>query len=553
MSSEKVLLQQIKIAFKEKQYLEMSLLLLMLIQFGICTFINFAHIKDHVGFDSSWFYLRTILMWREKCLVNPLWSEQTHLLFDNATVFAIPFYAITNNIFISFAIVNTIVIILLLLYTNKIITSMNVNLLGKLFAFNVILCPFMTNGFQLGNDIGYFSNILVGAAHTAVRTLIVLMIIYEGIKLRKTNRFSVSTFITLALCVLSGASIGIFLIIILIVPYIAYEVELVFIENTWTVLKRKDSVFAYLCAVCIVLGKALVTLVFKVNIIDASRTWTAIENIWKNSGLVIQGFMSLLNVLPLKDEERISIVSVEGLTRLYPIVIFLCIVIATAYAIYRVIKNYKDKDGSTLFILNIIIANFITFSLFNVTYGAYLFEDRYLLTAFFATILLLSAFIDALDRKKIYASVLCLALTVSLYGNDITSDINYSVIQSDYAITCEAISQYFKDKTDTDLIYVLGTLDNPFIQTTLRVYDTNHCYKLISPDKEILHFGDYTYYDNNSDYSGPTYLIVSDDFKDLIPEELLDSYTLLGSIGTCDIYYSDHNPVDYKVISLQMG
>ena len=47
---------------------------------------------------------------------------------------------------------------------------------------------------------------------------------------------------------------------------------------------------------------------------------------------------------------------------------------------------------ATMLFLNIILLNFVFMSMFNVSYGALVFEERYLITTFFMAVLLVGLF-----------------------------------------------------------------------------------------------------------------------------------------------------------------
>ncbi|MCQ2532895.1 MAG: hypothetical protein MJ093_09380 [Saccharofermentans sp.] len=527
----------------KKDILNICLLYVLLSQFFICCYFNLACIKNHIGFDASWSCLKTALIWNDKTLISPLWAEQNNLFFDSSTLLAVPFYAITKNIFLSFGIVNIIVLLLILWAMGSIISMLELNMTSKLVALNLVISPYMIDGYKIINDIRYFNNVISGASHSAFRSFIALMIVYEFIRIKKQHKFAISTYITFALCILSGAGIGVFLLILMLIPYIAYEIEITLIKNDLSILKTKDSIFGVVCSICIIFGKFLITIFSSTTVSDNEKTWTTIEEIWKNFGAVFQGFLGLLNVLPLTADNKISIMSYEGILRLFPITIFTVIVIAVIFAIKRVRKNYDESNGNILFILNIVIINFISFGLFKVQYGAYFFEERYLITTFFATIILVAYLLSSLDKKKLYTSLICIAMTISIAGNNIFSDINYYVSENYVASYANEIIDYINEQNDSELIYVWGN-DHIYLETTLRIYDLDHYYKLVLDKGGYYHFGDYKYYDNNADYSGPTYLVIQSGY-DKVPNNILSQYTLVKTVDQYQIYRCDRNPINY--------
>ena len=544
MSELKVITREIKSSMKNRKRLELSLLASFLFQFVVTIYFNLFCIKPHTGFDSSWDYLKTVLIWNEKTLINPSWAEQNNFLLDTTTLPATIFYGITKNVFLSYGICNILILILIFWCLSSILTKMNIGLKGKLIALNLVICPYLTNGFDGHLDIGYFSNVISGATHSSVRVLIALLIIKQFITIKETNKFGIETFITFALCILTGASIGVFMLIMMFIPYIVYEIELLFITNDWKVLTTKQSIFGYICSALIFLGKVIMEKGFGAAAIDTTRTWTVLEQFWHNFGSVFLGFMKLLGVLPVTTYDEVTILSMEGLTRIYPIIIFAIIVLATILMFRMFFKDMTKHSGIIMFLLNIVVCNYLTFSLFNVQYGQYVFEDRYLITTFFAIIILVANFFNNLDERKIVTGALTLALVIAFFGNNIISDVNYIVVRNKYYSEAEAIDVYLDNANDSDLVYVWGN-DLISLERIIRVYDLDRVYKLVKNNGGYYHFGDYTTYDNNSDYKGVTYLIIDSSF-DMVPDDILEQYELVETFNELNLYRCEQNVIDYS-------
>lgn len=544
MKLNKGIIRDISSSFKDKKPFEITLIITFFTQMLFITWFNLTTIKSHTGFDSSWTYLRSVLMWEEGTLKNPTWSEQNNFFLDIPGTPATLFYGLTKDIFLSFGITNIIILVLILWVLYKIVDTMKLDVKSKFFALNLVVCPYLTNGFDNHLDLGYFSNVLGCAGHASVRVLIALMIIYQFQLIHEKNEFSIGTYVTFLLCVLTGTSAGVFMIIMMIFPLLMYELEMVFLKNNWYVLKTKESIFAYICTACIFIGKVGMNFFYPGESLDGSRTWTTLDSLWKNMGAVILGFMKLLGVLPVTKDEEISIMSPEGITRLFPIVIFIVFIISMVVIIRKCIKEPKGNAGIIMYLANIIVCNFVTFSLFNVQYGQYVFEDRYLITTFFAAVVILAYYINSLDKKQIFSLVLSLGLLIAIIGNNIISDINYYVVENVYYRRAVAIDEYLDAQNDSDLVYIWGN-DLVSIARIIRVYDTDRIYKFVKDNGGYYHWGDYTTYEVNADYTGVTYLIIDPAFDKATPE-VLDHYQLVQEYEGLLLYRCDTNPVDFS-------
>ncbi len=515
-----------------------ALLVVLMIQLAVICFFNLTQMRNHVGFDSSWNYLRASLMWDEKTLYSSAWSETTDLSLDNLLPAAALLYGITGNILLSFGIANILMVLLLLFFMWRIMDRLQVGFTAKMIAQNLVICPFMTTGFSQFNDLGYFSNILSGASYYSMRVLFVLMIIYEFLKIVRDRKIGVFGWLLFPACLLSGFSSGIYLIVMLFIPYIAYELEMTVIRSDWKQLIRKESLFAYGCCASVLAGKALASMMIHFEAMDSSRTWTPLTRIWQNLGAVFQGFMKLLQVLPDKDPNHL-IMSFAGIMRVFILVVFVILLTAVFSFIRRTVKNPTEKDGACLFLINIVGLNFLVLGLFNVSYGDIFFEERYLVTTFFVIILITALFFDGLDERKTLSVMLSVAMTGSILMVDVHSDINYLRTTNDAWQINEI--QELAESEGAGLVYFWGD-DLIVVGKTMRACDLNRIYKEL-PDEggSFVHWGDYTTYDRNEDYRGKTMLICLKE-QNPVPKHILREYTLLQSLNDMDVYICDHNP-----------
>ena len=199
----------------------------------------------------------------------------------------------------------------------------------------------------------------------------------------------------------------------------------------------------------------------------------------------------------------------------------------------------KRMNGIGLFLVTVIGVNLLFFGLYNVAYGGSIFEERYLITVFLMTVILTALFFSSLDSRRVLAVMLSLAMTGSVLAVDVYSDYNYLRTTNDEWQTEEI--QALAEKQEAGVVYFWGD-DLAVVRRVLRACDLNRIYKEL-PDNGawFTHWGDYTVYDNQEEYSGPT-LLVCPRGKDLVPERILAEYTLLEELDQVAVYGSDHNP-----------
>ena len=517
----------------------MLLIMIFAVQSAVICYFNLTQIRCHVGDDSSWNLLRAALMWNEKALFHPSWVESTTIHLDTTMVPASLLYGITGNIMLSFGLADLLVLAAILLCVWKILDRLDIGFAAKMVALNLIICPYLTTEFVAANDLGYFSCILSGAAYYSGRALFVLMIIYEFLEMTQDGKIGVCGWLLLPACVISGMSAGVYLIVVLFIPYLAYELEMAAIRDDWKQLISRESLFACACCGCVLAGKVLAELLFHFDAIDSSRGWTSVGNVWTNFGAVIQGFLLLLQVLPITDH---AVMSLTGGLRI--MIVFICCVMmaSVVFAVLRTKRNLTRKGGAVLFLLNIVFLNFLVFGLFNARYGRYIFEERYLISTFFVIVLLVALLLGDLSGRKVLSAMLSLSLAVSVALVDVHSDFNYlRTTNSGWQI--DEI-QALAESRDAGVVYFWGE-DLGALSRTMRACDLNRVYKTVSEYSGgfVHEYGDYTVYDNFDEYSGSTLLIVPTGTA-LVPERVLAEYTLLEELDQAkvSVYVCDHNP-----------
>lgn len=529
--------ENIKKLFKEKMFIEIMLLLLFIAQLLVVIYFNLTTLINHMSFDSSWSFLKAALMWNEKTISSNLWAEQTSTFFDSSMPLASLLYGITNELFISYGLANIFVVVCVLLCMNSILNLLEINnLKAKLFVFNLIICPFLTNGFH---ELGYFNTMLGGPAFYSVRALTVMLVIREYLFIRKNNKSDFLGIVTLFLCFVAGTSSGIFLIVTILFPCVLFFIEIVFIENTFEQLKKKESIYIYIAIILVIIGKLYTKYIIGIGIIDESRKWTTLTKLFTNFGAPLQGFMKLLGALPLGTEE-INILSSRGIITLFPLFIFIVIVFGIGHSVILIKNRINIQNYNILFLINVIVVNYLVFSLFNAQYGSLLFEERYLIPTFMIILMLLALYIQHLGKETIFAKTLSTLLLICIIANNIVSNYIYMKNTND-SWQMQEIKEIVNDQ-DAGLVYFWGNKVRT-LGRCMRVYDMDHIYKEIVDEGFYYHWGDYKYYEDNSDYNGRTILVISNDEKD-IPENVLNEYTLIKKLNYVSMYKSEINAID---------
>lgn len=525
---------------KKRNWTEIILFVVLIIQFLIIAYFNLFMSEDHVRFDTSWVYLKAALIAKDKTLYNPDWYETTTLFLDSVMPVVSLLYGLGVELFTAYGLCNILVIILILLSFWKIGEQLHFSTAAKLLCMNLFLCPYMTNDYD---ELNYFGNVLGGFAQYAIRIFLFLQIIYLYFELKNNVSHKLLIIISYLLCMITGISCGAYMVVIVIIPLLIYSVVDSINKESLKIFVKKESIYVYLCSFSVLAGNFIARYGLRFISEDTNKTWTSIEKIWENIGAVFQGFMKLLGVLPILKNTKVQILSLRGLSYIFPLLLFCFVMTAIVYSIHKN-RKFSEITEITFFII-LILYQLMMFSLFNVSYGRPLFEERYLLCLFMCAILLSGYFVHYISNK-ILNILIWTGVIIGLIGTNIFSDITYiRGARSDY----EELKQIIEtiNENDVGLTYVWSDSSEDWqsriVGKVLRVYDLNSIYKIVE-NQSFYHWGDYNTYNLNEDYAGNTAIIVKTGQEGTIPEAIRKQYSILQTTDNYDVLIAENNPVD---------
>jgi hypothetical protein len=178
----------------------------------------------------------------------------------------------------------------------------------------------------------------------------------------------------------------------------------------------------------------------------------------------------------------------------------------------------------------------------NVSAGQDIYETRYLLNALYCSMFLVGYFIMDLDDKLLFKHFGVGILAIAVAGLNLFSD--YSLAVTDNSSWHVDEIQKEISKTDAGLVLLWSNTDDFLkVNSVIRLTDPDRVYKCISYGEKFFYYGSYKYYDDTTEYEGPTVLVVnSDDVA--APASLIEQYELISTVDNISIYYSKDNPLD---------
>ncbi|MFZ2538173.1 MAG: hypothetical protein WAX04_04660 [Oscillospiraceae bacterium] len=535
---------QIKAQIKMVRPIEIILICFFALQFILICIANLTQLQNHIGYDCSSYYLQAIEMWKQKTVFPENWVYQTTLYWDSPVTIAMFIYGITKKIFLSYGIANIVCTTALIVTLYSIMKKIRLTLLSRILCLNLFLTPYVTICFFNSNDLGYYSMMFTSMGAYSVKLLIVLLII--SVVINFNNNTSIKKqmpliIITLILVLTSGVSSGYYILATAIIPLMFYFIVKMFVKNDIKVLISKSMRFLILNAGLILIGKKIATSLLNFTSKDSSMVWVGLTDFWKNIGSIFLGLLELLGALP--GSSNISMLSIQGITFIFNLMIAIICITAIIYTSKIIFKKFEITDN-IIIILSVGFVNLVIFVLSYTTYGSPIFETRYLIPIFVVLIFSVGYFIDNLNNELLIKKIGIIALCLSLVASNTVSYYMYFKVKNDYDVIKTVAKKV--SSINTPVVYVYGE-DLGISARNMRVIDSTKIYKYTQDAKSPHHWGDYTYYDETSEYQGETALIASNQGYENLPIYIKNSYQVVDTIGVYNIYKSSKNPIDFAV------
>jgi hypothetical protein len=535
------------------------LLALFVLQVGEITYINIFCNQQYLGFDASANFLKAIEIWRQKTLF-PTYYDTTSLTLDSSLPIAAFFYGITKNIFVSYGLANLIIAMCLIMVTMSISADLSPcnTLLSKLLPPILILCCYAPAFSGLFNPIDdFFSALWVSAAFYGGIILICLLFIKATMILERTKEKLTMTqralcIIALCLAIIAGLSRGLYFIVSVCIPVLLYRLFIGLKNSNVKAIINRTFMFVSSATVLSYLGSWFGENILGFAISD-SKNLVQSGEFFQNIQSIYLGWLGLFGgSVPGRS---VSVISKEGIIILINFVIANLIILTSIFLGRKSAHTETDSaekmtgfNRSNLSILLFVIfSNLFIFGICWLTYGAQIFENRYLIII---AIPLAIVFANAIDMKfnqvkQYFAVFLVLLVITNIYSIWIYNNTTIEKVEGNVD---ELILQAMPE--DVGLVYAQGWGKGTGLITgrNMRVIDTSRYYVVFEHDNGIITrfgWGDYVYCNDAGDYTGRTGLLCSSDDYENLPEYIKTKYSLYAeSNSIVNLYLSNENPID---------
>lgn len=212
--------------------------ILMVVQYLAAVVFNFRYTCNAVESDSAKLFRHAVEMSKNHALYIKDWTYTTTMELDSSALLAAPFYSITHDINIAFALSNAVILAFSLYVIIRLLVSFGQNTKTALLACNLFMVPY---AFGM---LDYFNMLMFGGGQYIFRVLIpmlLLIILNKGKENRLRPECLILAVITLFLILLGSISSGIYILVSCVLPIIICVIYDALISDSF----RKYDFFQY--------------------------------------------------------------------------------------------------------------------------------------------------------------------------------------------------------------------------------------------------------------------------------------------------------------------
>ena len=473
------------------------------------------------------------------------WSSGvTTLELDCSSLLAIPVYFITRNIYLSYALSNSINIFLWIYVVYALLKRAEISFGFRMLAIGLIISQW---GYGM---LDYTNMMFIFGAQYVYKSLIPLLLILIITEPEGGKKWAklLGIFVYYLLLFVTSLSSGIYVYMCGLMPVLVCTIIYLIINQN-----PKSTKFiighALLSTVIVAIGIVLAkvnNVVPKINTMSLRR----IEAVFDGRLSTIESLVELFRPMGSEFYEIGSLHSILHLSRL-ALVLFVFVFGFANIPKVMGLKNYKSytESGKETDLSEYICSLLITIFVWNFLV-VFLTEAQPRYHIIGAVALMLSSAISAdkffsSDNKTLMPKLVVYIVSLFLL---ISNGLSFSIARKDYYKSSDDLYTVinsvleYKSKTDTDTVFIYGAYAT---NELLRVYSKG-IYLACDRNGSVLKESDYySWAGDKSAFSDRNLLVVGEDFSIYdLPYYIQAAYSEVYANDQCTIYYSDYSPFD---------
>ena len=405
---------------------------ILLIQCILIAACNIKLIDNNIDCDNAKLFVHVMEMVKQGRLAIPDWSYTTTLEWDCSSLLALPIYAITKNIYLSFGIAN---ILFLAIFIGSLFYLFN----GKEFIYPIFAANLICIPYSLGM-LDYFNMMFFCGSQYILKVLLPIMfiaiLVNSDVKEKSKVIYGVFTAAFIILFTITSISSGIYVFATGIIPVLS-------VYFIWKLLAfEKVSV-----NVCIIAGFTVVMgvlgIYFNQVIMGEARgnggmVLISIYQVLANVSSCLSGIFELFGGATY--DMQLPVFSIEGIEVVAKICVVIGVLICGCVAFFRIVKKKSDMLITLLF--SVFAWNLFVLLITNTRAGSATYEYRYHLIGMIpllcvTSVILLDSLFKLNELQKKAFIVLGTAVLIAINILSFTEALNREDKQAELKALCE--------------------------------------------------------------------------------------------------------------------
>lgn len=504
----------------------------LLIELLLIFIANLTCSAKYVDCDTAKLFEHIIKMWEHKTLTIDQWFYSTTIEWDCTTIFALPIYGLTKNIFLACSISN-LLLTLIFVYTIFFIFR-GYSKIYPLGTCSIILLPW-----ALGM-LDYYNMMFFAGTQYIVKVTVPLMFIglilciekEDMAKWWKKKDFMFMLILFLFFFFTTTASSSIYVTVSGIAPIVLTLA--VYKLFNWSRVKSIYYIIAPLMLVLLVLGY-----VINANVLGGTRgdgiTYIEVHSVFNNFQEGLMGMFELFGGTTIYDDTKVM--SYYGIAQFFK---FLFVLFLLGNAFISLGNIFKKKSNLLKSLLTAVFFwNWLILILTLTQAGSATFEYRYHLIGMIPLMILsVTNLIDLVKGCKVPNNVMAY-ISYVLLTVAILFCYKETLFWGEQNPNIHQIVDYFKD-SDYDRIYI-------YIETNesdkLRLFGNPRHYIDIMDDGKTWAYDFYKYYKDGEIFPEGSALIIRTDFYPFKDTDVFHGYNIekIDQVGCYTVYlFSDY-------------
>ncbi len=522
--------------------------LVILFEFVSYLYLNFFPQTVFVDEDFAKLARHTMEMGKNRTIFLQHWDYLTTGEFDCAAILALPFYMLTGNIYLAFAIANTINIVLWGLLIWNLLKTIRVRTLFRLLAIALILTLFDLGMLSYTNLMFFFGGQYV------YKTMIPILFAFL-LLIPKEKRWKIGMILfyalLLVLSLLTGMSSGLYVFACGVAPVILCAIVYSFYDKD-----KKETLYRALISATVCIAGLLGIVICRMNHVNPNTENMFIRftyNYIDSLRVVFNQQIEIYDPFFMPDIPATSFKGIVACARWAMVgLIFSGWLFAPKFlALQAHRKDLKEQPDNRFFaeamLISIMIWNFLV--LF-VTTSSPRYHLIGCIPLMLCAILLLER---VLGRMKPFVTVIAIVfIALAIQGINTQTVLQESKAffnHNDYYLLdlreCDSLIHFF-DEREIDTVFFFDASEMTRSKETeaLRFLDEDRVYETLYPDGTVINF-DYYYTERDcTAFTSKNAILVIPEEYDRLPDFVKANYSEAAAFGSYMILCSDENPID---------